>query len=94
MAFTVTVDRKKCDGCEECLEVCTAGMFRMQGGRAAPLEDRECLGCEICVGVCDEGAITVTATGVSLSPTCMSLLRALDEEEAEIIANKSLGGIE
>jgi len=91
MAFQVTVDLKKCNGCEECLEVCTAGMLRMQGGRAAPVEDRECLGCELCVGVCDENAITMTATGVSLSPTCLSLLGGLDEEEAETASRRRDG---
>ncbi|MBU3932644.1 MAG: 4Fe-4S binding protein, partial [Proteobacteria bacterium] len=56
MAFKVTVDRGKCNGCEECLEACTVGMFRMQKGRAAPVADRECLGCESCVGACEENA--------------------------------------
>ena len=81
MAFKVTVDRKKCNGCEECLEACTVGMFRMINGKASPLVDRECMGCESCAGVCDENAITVTDTRVALSNTCQSLLRALDEEE-------------
>ena len=54
MAFKVSVDREKCNGCEECLEACTVGMFRMINGKASPLTDRECMGCESCVGVCDE----------------------------------------
>jgi NAD-dependent dihydropyrimidine dehydrogenase PreA subunit len=81
MAFKVTVDREKCNGCEECLEACTVGAFRMINGKASPLTDRECMGCESCAGVCDENAITVTDTRVALSDTCMSLLAALDEEE-------------
>jgi NAD-dependent dihydropyrimidine dehydrogenase PreA subunit len=83
MAFKVTVDREKCNGCEECLEVCTVGMFRMINGKASPLAGGECLGCESCVGVCDETAITVTDTRVALSDTCLSLLSALDEGETE-----------
>ena len=81
MAFKVSVDRKKCNGCEECLEACTVGMFRMINGKASPLTDRECMGCESCVGVCDEEALTITDTRVALSDTCMSLLAALDDEE-------------
>ena len=81
MAFKVSVDREKCNGCEECLEVCTVGMFRMMDGKALPLTDRECMGCETCKGVCEEDAITVTDTRVALSPTCLSLLAALDDEE-------------
>jgi ferredoxin len=93
MAFKVTVDKKKCNGCEECLEACTVGMFRMINGTASPLADRECMGCESCAGVCDENAITVTDTRVALSDTCMSLLAALDEEETgHETENRRAGG--
>ncbi len=81
MAFKVNVERDKCNGCEECLEACTVGMFRMTDGKAAPLAERECMGCETCKSVCDEEAITITDTRVALSATCMSLLAALDDEE-------------
>ncbi len=83
MAFKVSVDKKKCNGCEECLEACTVGMFRIINGKASPLADRECMGCESCVAVCDEEALTVTDTRVALSDTCVSLLAALDEEEQD-----------
>ena len=79
MAFKVNVDRKKCNGCEECLEACTAGVFQMKIGKATPSADALCMGCESCVAVCDENAIIVTDTRVALSNTCMSLLSALDE---------------
>jgi NAD-dependent dihydropyrimidine dehydrogenase PreA subunit len=91
MAFKVTVDRKKCTGCEECLEACTVGMFRMINGKASPLTDRECMGCESCAGVCDENAVTVTDTRVALSDTCLSLLRALDEGETETESRRTDG---
>jgi NAD-dependent dihydropyrimidine dehydrogenase PreA subunit len=83
MAFRVTVDGRKCNGCEECLEACTAGMFRIENARAVPVSDRECLGCESCMGVCEEHAIAVTDTRVALSSTCLNLLSALDEMETE-----------
>jgi len=93
MAFRVAVDREKCNGCEECLEACTVGMFRMQSGRALPVDDRECLGCESCVAVCDENAIAVTDTRVALSNTCQSLLRVLDDmDETESEAHHPQGG--
>jgi NAD-dependent dihydropyrimidine dehydrogenase PreA subunit len=84
MAFKVTVDRQKCNGCEECLEACTGGMFRIENDKAVPVSDRECMGCESCVGVCEENAIAITDTRVALSNTCLSLLRALDEMETEM----------
>jgi NAD-dependent dihydropyrimidine dehydrogenase PreA subunit len=93
MAFKVAVDRGKCDGCEECLEACTVGMFRMQHGKASPVEDRECLGCESCVALCDENAITVTDTRVALSNTCQSLLSVLDDmDEQENEASRPQDG--
>jgi NAD-dependent dihydropyrimidine dehydrogenase PreA subunit len=83
MSYKVSVNSRKCNGCEECLEVCTVEKFLMQNGKAVPREEKECMGCETCVGVCDEKAITVTDTRTVLSPTCLSLLAALDEEEAD-----------
>jgi NAD-dependent dihydropyrimidine dehydrogenase PreA subunit len=83
MAYKVNVNSRKCNGCEECLEACTAGMFRMHNGKAVPIDEKECMGCETCVGACDENAITVTDTRVALSNTCLSLLSALDEMETE-----------
>jgi MinD superfamily P-loop ATPase len=83
MAFKVTVDKEKCNGCEECLEACTVGMFRMQNGKALSVTDKECMGCESCDAVCDENAITVTDTRIALSSTCLNLLSALDEAENE-----------
>ena len=59
MAFRVTVDKEKCKGCEECVEVCTAKVFEMQGGKSVPVIDEKCLGCESCVEVCETSAITV-----------------------------------
>jgi NAD-dependent dihydropyrimidine dehydrogenase PreA subunit len=83
MAFKVTVDGLKCNGCEECLEACTVGMFRIENGKAVPVSDRECMGCESCVGICEENAVAVADTRVALSNTCLSLLRALDDMEME-----------
>ncbi|MFH2121008.1 MAG: 4Fe-4S dicluster domain-containing protein [Pseudomonadota bacterium] len=91
MAFKVTVEGRRCNGCEECLEACTVGMYRMQNGKAVTVEDRECMGCESCVAVCDEKAITITDTRVALSSTCRGLLSALDEMENETEGRRSDG---
>lgn len=75
MAFIPTVDKEKCNGCEDCLEVCTAEVFEMQNDKAFPVNIDECQGCESCIEVCRENAITVQDTRVQLSDTCQSLLR-------------------
>ena len=75
MAFKVTVDKEKCKGCEECVEVCTARVFEMQGGKSAPVNEEKCLGCESCREVCEEEAIRVVELQSDLSETARSLLR-------------------
>lgn len=59
MAFTPTVDKEKCEGCEECVDVCPVEVFEMADGKSDPVNADECLGCESCVEVCEPGAITV-----------------------------------
>lgn len=59
MGFTVTVDEDKCEGCEECVDVCPVEVFEMVDDKSSPVNADECLGCESCVEVCEPGAITV-----------------------------------
>ena len=60
MAYEVTVDPDKCEGCEECVEVCPVDVYEIQDGKSVPVNAEECLGCESCIEVCDQEAITVT----------------------------------
>ncbi|MFH1124597.1 MAG: 4Fe-4S dicluster domain-containing protein [Pseudomonadota bacterium] len=60
MGYEVNVDHDKCEGCEECVEVCPVDVFEMQDGKSVTVNAEECLGCESCVEVCDQEAITVT----------------------------------
>ncbi|MBI9082898.1 MAG: 4Fe-4S binding protein [Desulfobacterales bacterium] len=62
MAFNPTVDEGKCEGCEECVDVCPVEVFEMVDGKSSPVNAEECLGCESCVEVCEPGAITVEET--------------------------------
>ncbi len=62
MAFDVTVDQEKCEGCEECVDVCPVEVFEMIYGKSSPVNADECLGCESCIEVCEPGAITVEET--------------------------------
>jgi len=75
MAFKPSVDSKKCNGCEECLEVCSACVLEIRDGKAIAVRPDDCIGCESCVDVCKENAITVEDTRVQLSGTCLSLLK-------------------
>ncbi len=60
MAYDVVVDAEKCEGCEECIEVCPVDVFEMEAEKSVPVNAEECLGCESCVEVCDTEAITIT----------------------------------
>ena len=60
MPFTPTVDPNKCEGCEECVDICPMEVFEMQDEKAVPVNAEDCEGCESCVEVCEAGAITVT----------------------------------
>ncbi len=59
MGFKVTVDKDKCVGDGECVDVCPVDVYEMVDGKADPVNEDECLGCESCVEVCETNAITV-----------------------------------
>ena len=57
--FQVTIDKDKCTGDGECVDVCPVDVYELQEGKAEPVNADECLGCESCVEVCEQNAITV-----------------------------------
>jgi NAD-dependent dihydropyrimidine dehydrogenase PreA subunit len=75
MAFRVEVDHGKCKGCEECVEVCTARVFEMQGIKAVPVNVKDCFGCQSCVEVCKEKAISVKELEAEMSEIARMLLK-------------------
>jgi len=77
MPFEVIIDKGKCTGCEDCMEVCTAKVFEMQESRSVPANMKECLGCQSCVEACKEKAITVKELEAEMSETTRLLLRNL-----------------
>ena len=57
--FKIEVDKDRCIGDEECVEVCPVNVFRLENGRAVPVKADACIGCESCIEVCEVVAITV-----------------------------------
>ena len=49
MAFNPIVDEYKCEGCEECVDVCPVEVFEMKDDKSVAVNAEECLGCESCV---------------------------------------------
>jgi NAD-dependent dihydropyrimidine dehydrogenase PreA subunit len=74
MSFKVTVEKERCKGCEDCLEVCTASVFEMKEGKSVPVNVEKCLGCGSCVEVCKEKAVAVEEGKPDLSEIARSLL--------------------
>jgi NAD-dependent dihydropyrimidine dehydrogenase PreA subunit len=58
--YIVEVDKDKCTGCEECINVCPSDVFELQDGKSEPVNADACVFCESCVDACPEGAVTVT----------------------------------
>ncbi len=54
------VDKKKCIGCEECIEICPVGVYELVEEISVPRNAEECIGCESCIEICESGAITIT----------------------------------
>lgn len=75
ISFKPIIDHQKCNGCEDCIEACTAEVLTMKAGKAIVLNPDDCQGCESCIDVCNENAIAVEGTGTKLSDTCLSLLK-------------------
>ncbi|MBW1981719.1 MAG: 4Fe-4S binding protein [Deltaproteobacteria bacterium] len=57
--WQITVDKEKCVGDGECVDVCPVDVYDLVEGKAEPERADECLGCESCVEVCPVEAITV-----------------------------------
>jgi len=74
MPFKVEIEGERCRGCEDCLEVCTTGVFEIKEGKSVAVNIEECLGCGSCVEVCKEKAIRVEELKSDLSDIARSLL--------------------
>lgn len=59
--MAVTVDREKCNGCGNCVDVCPVQAITMTDMKAAINND--CVECGACVSLCPQGAITQSEAG-------------------------------
>ena len=55
----ITIDKKKCNGCGDCVTGCHEGALQIIDGKARLVSELFCDGLGACIGTCPEGAITL-----------------------------------
>ena len=58
--YQIDIDAEKCDGCEECVNICPNECFQITDGKSDPYQADDCVFCESCLSACPTGAITIT----------------------------------
>jgi len=51
------IDKAKCDGCDECVEVCPANVLEVVNKKSTVVKPKECMDCRACESVCPKHAI-------------------------------------
>jgi len=59
--YIITIDESSCEGCDECVSNCPAGILCLNGEQKAEVagDMADCTGCESCVSVCSTASISV-----------------------------------
>ncbi|MCJ7634373.1 4Fe-4S binding protein, partial [Candidatus Bathyarchaeota archaeon] len=55
----ITVDRKKCNGCEKCIVVCPKHILMVDAGKIKLVDDEKCNGCKQCKASCSKDAVQI-----------------------------------
>ena len=55
----ISIDRKKCDVCCECINVCREEVLGIISGEVKVVKLEQCSYCEDCVDICENEAIEV-----------------------------------
>ncbi len=54
------VDRRKCNRCGQCVEMCPMDVLRLEGGKVPRMRyPDDCWYCDVCVSVCPRKALTL-----------------------------------
>lgn len=56
---SITIDRKKCVGCEDCVFICPVSVYKIEKKKAVVADRGSCCGetCRMCVDYCWKDAI-------------------------------------
>lgn len=53
----ISIDKNKCTGCAECVDVCPVQVIEMAGDKADPVRNDDCINCMACADACPAEAI-------------------------------------
>ena len=57
--MAIEIDKKKCTGCENCVDVCHVEAITMNDGKAF-IDEENCVECGACESECPSEAIQIT----------------------------------
>lgn len=60
--YNIEVDKDKCTGCGECVDVCPSECFELVDGKSEVVNGDACVFCESCVEACPEDPKAVSVT--------------------------------
>ncbi len=55
----IKIDKKKCDGCGNCIEACPFGVCEIEKGKAVVKHPEKCRKCRACISACPNNAIEI-----------------------------------
>ncbi|MEW6442167.1 MAG: 4Fe-4S dicluster domain-containing protein [bacterium] len=60
--YEIKIDKEKCTGCGECVDICPSSVLELVDAKCEPTNIDDCVGCESCVETCPDSLIKVTET--------------------------------
>jgi len=58
--YIIVLDEQKCKVCGECVKMCPAEIYKLEGAKVTVGNSDECSGCQSCISVCEAQAITIS----------------------------------
>jgi NAD-dependent dihydropyrimidine dehydrogenase PreA subunit len=57
--YQIIINTEKCDGCEECINICPSNVLVLADGKSVAEKPEDCAGCLSCVEACPNECIVI-----------------------------------